>query len=63
MAPSSNIYSMDENESKRIIKHKILSENYSANKDKSKQSIVNETLSPNYPKDVDEVCSMEEDKP
>ena len=34
-APSSNVYSTDEDESKRIIAHKNLSQNYSANKYKS----------------------------
>ena len=41
-APSSNVYSMDEDESKRIIVHKTLSQNFSVNKDESKISIVNE---------------------
>ena len=43
--PSSNVYSKDEDESKRIIVHETLSQNCSANEEKSKQIIVNETLS------------------
>ena len=43
-ALSSNVYSVDEDESKRIIVHKTLLQNCSANEDKSKQSIVNKTL-------------------
>ena len=48
-----NIYSTDEDESKRIIVHKTLSQNCSANKDKSKQRIVNKILSQNYSADVE----------
>ena len=61
-APSSNVYSTDEDESKLIIVHKTLSQTCSANKDKSKQSIVSKTLLQNYSADVDELCSTEEDK-
>ena len=61
-APSSKVYSTEEDESKRIIVHKTLSRNCSANEDESKQSIVNETLLQNYSADVDELCSTEEDK-
>ena len=43
--PSSNIYSTDEDESKRIIVHETLLQSCSANEDKSKRSIVNKTLS------------------
>ena len=35
-APSSYVYFTDEDESKRIIVHKTLSQNFSANEDKSK---------------------------
>ena len=62
-APSSNVNSADEDESKRIIVHEALLHNCSANKDESKQSIVNETLSQNYSLDVDKTCSKEIDKP
>ena len=58
-ALSSNVYSTDEDESKRIIVHKNLSHNCSANKDKSKQSIVNKTLSKNYSADVEKLDSTE----
>ena len=61
-APSSNVNSMDEDESKCIIVHKTLSLNCSANKDESKQSIVNETLSQSYYAEVDKLCSAEIDK-
>ena len=40
-ALSLNIYSTDEDKSKRIIVHKTLSQNCSTNKDESKQNIVN----------------------
>ena len=52
-APCSNVYSMDEDKSKRIIVHKTLLHNCSANKDESKQSIVNKTSSQNYSADVE----------
>ena len=58
-APSSNVYSTDEDESKRVIVHEGLSQSCSTNEDKSKQSIVNETLSQKYSADVDELCSTE----
>ena len=61
-ALSSKVYSTDEDESKRIIVHKTLSQNCSANKEESKQSIVNETLSQNYSVDVEKLCSTEIDK-
>ena len=61
-AASSNVYSADEEESKRIIVHKHLSQNFSANEDESKQSIINETLSQNYCADVYKLCSTEEEK-
>ena len=51
-APSSNIYSTGEDESKLIIVHETSSQICSANKDESKQIIVNETLSQNYSADV-----------
>ena len=53
---------MDEEESKRIIVHEILSQSCSTYEDESKQSIVNETLSHNYSADVDKLSSIEEDK-
>ena len=61
-APSSNICSTDEDESKLIIVHKTLLQSCSANEEKSKQSIVNGTLLQNYSVDVDESYSTEEDK-
>ena len=61
-APSSNIYSTDEDKSKRIIVHKNLSQNCSVNKDESKQNIVNKPLSQSYSADVAKICSMEDDK-
>ena len=60
-APSSNVYSTDEDESKRIIVHKGLSQSCSTNEDGSKYSIVNETLSQNYSAYVDELCYTEKD--
>ena len=60
-APSSNVYSTDEDESKCIIVHKTLSHNCSTDESESKQSIVNETLSQNYSADVDGICSTEID--
>ena len=60
--PSSNVYSTEEDESKRIFVHKILSRNCSANEDESKQSIVNENLLQKYSADMDELCSTEEDE-
>ena len=54
--PSLNVYSTDEDKSKRIIVHKTLSHNSSVNKDNSKQNIVNKTLSQNYYADVDKLC-------
>ena len=58
---SSNVYSTDEDESKRIIVHETLSQNCSTNKDESKQSIVNKTLLQKYCVDVEELYSMEKD--
>ena len=60
--PSSKVYSTDEDESKRIIVHKTLSQNCSANEEKSEGIIVNKTISQNYSADVDELFSTEEDK-
>ena len=54
-----NVYSTDEDESKRIIVHEGLSQSSSTNEGKSKCSIVNETLSQNYSAGVDELCSTE----
>ena len=56
-APSLNVYSADEDESKRIIVHGTLSHNCYLNKDKSKLSIVNKTLSQNYSAGVGKICS------
>ena len=53
---------MDEDESKRIIVHKNLSQDFSTNEDKSKGSIVNETLSQNCSVDKEYLSSAEEDK-
>ena len=58
-APSSNVNSIDEDESKLII---VLLQNCSANKYKSKQSIVNKNLLQNYFAEVDKLCSTEIDK-
>ena len=60
-APSSNVYSKDENESKHVILHKTLSGSCSTNEDKSKRSIANKTLSQNYSTDVEKLCSTEID--
>ena len=61
-APSCNIYSRDEDESKHIIVQRTLLQNCSANKDESKQSIVNKKLLQNYSADVGKLCDNEEDK-
>ena len=58
-APSSNVYSADEGESKRIIMHEGLSQSCSSKEGESKRSIVNKTLSQNDCVDVDELCSTE----
>ena len=60
-APSLNIYSTDEEKSKRIIVQEGLSQSCSTNKGESKRSIVNETLSQNYSENVDGLCSTEKD--
>ena len=60
-APSLNVYSMDEDESKRIIVHKDLSQSCSTNDDELKKIIVNENLSQNYSVNVDELYSTEKD--
>ena len=59
--PSLNVYSTDEDESKRIIVHEGLSQSCSSNEDKSKQSIVNKTLSQNCYADVDKLCSTDKE--
>ena len=41
---SLNVNSTDDNESRRIIAHKVLSENFSTDVSESKRNIVNETL-------------------
>ena len=51
-APSLNVNATKEDKTKRIIAHKVLSENYSTDKSKSKRIIVNEKLS--------QSCSMNE---
>ena len=61
-ALSSNVYYMDEDESKRIIVHENLLQNCSTNEDESKQSIFNKNLSQNYSADVEKLCSTEEYK-
>ena len=53
-APSLNVNVTDEDESKRIILHKSLSENCSTDLSESKRNIVNETLSQNNSADVSE---------
>ena len=60
-APSSNVYSTDEDESKRIIVHGGLSQSCSTNEGESKRSIFNKILSQNYSADVDKICSTEKD--
>ena len=62
-APSLNVYSTDEDESKRIIVQKGLSQSCSTKEDKLKKSIVNKTLLQNYSADVDKLCSTEKDIP
>ena len=62
IAPSSNVYSTDEDKSKVIIVHKTLSHNCFANKDESKRIIVSKNLSQNYSTNVDKLCSTEIDK-
>ena len=61
-APSSNINSTDEDESKRNIVHEALSHNCSTKKYESKQSIVKKTLSQNYSAEVDKLYPTEIDK-
>ena len=61
-APSSNVYSTDEDESKRIIVHETLLQNCSANEGKLKKSIVNVNLLQNYSAEVDKLCSTDKDK-
>ena len=56
-APSSNVYSTDKDESKRIILHKSLSQNCSTEESESKGGIFNKTLSQNYSAGVDVLCS------
>ena len=58
-APSSNVYSTDEDESKHIIVHEGLSRSCSTNEGESESSIVNEILLQNDSADVDELCSTE----
>ena len=58
-APSLNINDTDEDESKRIIVHKTLSENCSTDVSKSKRNIVNETLSQNSSANVSEYTITE----
>ena len=53
-APSLNINVTDEDESKRIIVHKILSVNCSTDVSESKRNIVNENLSQKNSADVSE---------
>ena len=60
-APSSNVYSADEDESKRIIVHKTLLQNCSAGESELKIIIVHKTLLHNYSADVGELCSTEID--
>ena len=61
-APSSNVYSAYEDESKRIIVHETVLQNCSPNTDESKQSIVNKILLQKYSAGVDKLCLTEIDK-
>ena len=58
-APSLNVNSTNEGKSKRIIVHKVLSDNCSIDVSKSKRNIVNETLSQNNSADLSEYTIME----
>ena len=60
---SLNVYSTDEDESKRIIVHKNLLQNCSAGESELKIIIVHKTLLHNYSADVDKICSTEIEKP
>ena len=60
--PSSDIYSTDEDESKRIILHKTLSQNCSASKANQNKASSKKTLSQKYSTDVDKLCSTEIEK-
>ena len=60
-APSSNVYSADEDESKRIIVHKNLLQNCSEGESELKIIIEHKTLLHNYSADVGELCSTEID--
>ena len=60
-APSLNVYSTDEDKSKRIIVHERLSQSCSTNEGESKRSIVNKTLSQKYSADVEKLCYTEKD--
>ena len=59
--PLLNVYSTDEDESKRIIVHECLLQNCSTNEGKSKHSIVNGTLLRKYSADVEKLCSTDKD--
>ena len=58
-ALSLNVNSTDEDESKRIIVHKGLSDNFSTDVSKSKRNTVNETLSHNNSKEISEYNNTE----
>ena len=55
--PSTNIYTTDEGESKRIIVQKTLSQSCSTNEGVEKCSIINKTLLRNYYVCVEKLCS------
>ena len=58
-APSLNVNVTDEDKSKRIIVHEILSENCSTGVSKSKRNIVNENVSQKNPPEVSEYTITE----
>ena len=53
-APSSNVYSADEDESKHIIVHENLSRNCSTDESESKRNVVHKNLSQKYSTDESE---------
>ena len=62
IAPSSHIYSMDEDESKGIIVNETLLQSCFTDEDESKVIIVNKNLLQNCSSNKDKLCSAEEDK-
>ena len=59
---SSHVCSTDEDESKRIVVHKTLSQSFSTDEGESKRSIFNETLSQNCSAVEEKKSYTEEDK-